>query len=417
MAKIYVLGTSNSITGINGYVEALRLSHDVINRSSGRNSSFYHISHILENRVEIEACDYLIIDHYVNDANFYFSKMSDHYADYLEMLYQLLATLNVSILNLMFPLLSHRHPEVRELVLKEAEKHQVTTLDLNDWSFGASLFIDHVHIDRYISYMMGLSLAQSLDEHANIRPAGGGLAQFPLRLITAAEIAPDIPLHHYENSVSKFDYIILDRSIELALAPSESVISIGYYRSRDETQDQGFFINGISYGVNSKHRGYFQEVIPKPEHDVRNRSRKNKVAIAPMLGQHDGVVIMSRNKHFSGDFINPGFINILTHTPSITFSGNFAVREFFEVPMLGFENSLLKVQSFLTQNAKEKSPARPSVSAATINYLRDTAISLDKPQATLAIDLLEIASLLRPKGKFILKRLESLRKARKNSSP
>ncbi|UWR28365.1 hypothetical protein K3757_18805 (plasmid) [Sulfitobacter sp. S223] len=404
MTKIYILGTSNSVLGVKGYAEALGLQHEVTNRSSGRNSLIYHIGHILENRAEIESHDLLIIDHYVNDANFYCGFFGDQYPQYLEMLYQLLATLNLPVLNLMFPCISHDYPEVCDQVREISAQYGITVLDLNEAGFRPEHFRDPVHLNRYASYMMGLFLLQSLARGIGPRPAGGMLRSYPLRVISAQEFTPDLPLHSLENSVSRIRYVQLDGERTLPLEQGEKVISIGYFRDPKESLLQGFMLDGKPYGVLAKDFGSFQEMTSMP--------LGVQTSIAPLVGPCERVQVLARKVYISGDFTQSCITNLVVQNSAVTFSGDFANHTVFDVTMDGLV-SAVDASASKAQAVPSKTPVvTPKVHPETIDFLRDTALSQDSTELDRAVDLMELAHFYRPKGAFIANKLEELRSKR-----
>lgn len=404
MAKIYILGTSNSVIGVKGYAEALGLRHNVTNRSSGRSSLAYHVCHILQNRVEIEAHDLLIIDHYGNDANFYRGFFGEKYSKYLAMYYQLLATLNVPVLNLMFPRLTQKYPEVHGLVRDIAERHGITSVDLNEAGFRRDHFMDAVHINYHSSYMMGIFLSQALDCGIGPKPIGGELNGYPLRVIPAREFAPDLPLKYLNTRVSRVEYVQLDRERPLLLEKDEKVISIGYYRDKNETLNQGFVLDGKPYGLVANDAGFFQEMA--------SVTLGVQTSIAPITGYHDKVEVLARRGRVSGEFALPFLVNLLVKSSSRSFSGHLASHKVFEVPMTGLISAIDATSAKVKRELSEAEPARPVVRPAAINYLRDTALKMEDSELDRAIDLMEIAHFLRPQGPLIARKLKELRRKR-----
>ncbi|MDN2664389.1 hypothetical protein OW492_13515 [Psychromonas sp. 14N.309.X.WAT.B.A12] len=103
--KIIIVGTSNSVMGNKGFIESLRIDNEVIQLSSGRTPFLCTLKTIMLNQKLIESSDILIIDHYINDINFYVLEKGPDYIKMVKDFYIYLSSLNVNVLNLMFPIL------------------------------------------------------------------------------------------------------------------------------------------------------------------------------------------------------------------------------------------------------------------------------------------------------------------------
>lgn len=355
MARIHILGTSNSVIGQSGYVEALRLRHEVTNRSAGRNGFAYHISQILQHRATIEASDLLIVDHYGNDTNLYRGVYGARYPRYLESFYQLLATLNLPVVNVMFPRRVTRYPKVRGMVRDMADRYGITTLDLSDAGFRPEHFLDPYHIDRHASYMLGIFLGQAVARLTAHRPQGGSLTGCPFRVIPACDIAPDLPLRHFSNSIADVDYVLLDRECPLPLRRGERVISVGYFRDFDQIRMQGFRLDDQARGI---------APVPGVYQEVTSLAKGARSRIAPLLGRHADVKVMARRQRIGGRFVPPGLVNVLAVDPSARIEATFADHR----PVtLVFEDLVAAIDGALTRAgpalAARRLPARPGPSA------------------------------------------------------
>lgn len=405
MAQIYILGTSNSVRGNTGYVQALRLHHDVTNRSSGRNTLVYHIAHILENRQAIEAHDILIIDHQGNDRQFYRRNFEQEYDYYLRTFYQLLATLNVPIVNLMFPRQADLFPGVGERVRKMADEFRFATIDLYQAKFRSAFFSDKIHINKFTSYMFGLFLSHSLGHSIPPRPTGGQLTDYPLRLVRAPEVAPDLPVQRFKNSVTNIEYVELDRERRLPFLRDETLASLGYFRAFDQGLNQGFVLDGRPFGVVAEDKGYFHELVTP--------GLGLKTSIGPVKGRHSKLKVLLRDMDVSGRFARPCLVNLLAHDPARKFSGQFANHQPFEIEIeglsAGVEAAFAKANATGIAAGKAALGERPVIAGETIAYLRDTALQLTETDPQRAADLLALAQFLRPRGRFIARQLQRLR--------
>ena len=102
--KIVVLGTSNSVMGNKGFLQSLSISHEVIQLSSGRVPFYYHVLTLMKHLDVVMEADVVLLDHYVNDVNYYSRMMGDDYHQNLDEFYMSLSSLNVRILNVLFPI-------------------------------------------------------------------------------------------------------------------------------------------------------------------------------------------------------------------------------------------------------------------------------------------------------------------------
>lgn len=388
MAKVYVLGTSNSIIGIRGYVEALKMSHYVLNKSCGRNSLFYHVAHILQNREAIEACDFLLVDHYGNDANHYGGVLGESYDTYLEYFYFLLSTLNVHVVNIMFPRRRHVFKEVHEKVVKVANQYNITTVDLGQLEFRREHFIDDFHIDRFTSYMLGMFLSREIDRVSNDVPHGGVLNRFPMRVIAAKQLCSDEALQTFSNSLVSVEYFSLESSFSTSLAASERVVSLGYFRAFNEVKSQAFCVNSVMAGVVARDKGFFQEYVGEIE--------PGRVELVPILGQNENVPVMAKRGQTSGKFVPPCLVNLLTIDDSAKCEGGSASRDLLKFDLSGLIVSI--------DSCKSKAISSEEIPDGAIDKIRDTAVSMESENLNIASGLMRIAALYRPTGPFIVKK-------------
>ena len=213
MAKIYVIGISNSVIGIKGYIAALRKEHDVVNRSCGRNPFLFHIAHILQNREVIEKCDLLIIDHYGNDANYYGGIPSFNYDERLEDLYFLLSTLNVDVINILFPRIKVNYKEIKGKVISKSCKYGISYIDLDEAGISRRHYIDSFHINRSASYIFGMHLSRFVSSISHAPPSGGRLDSFPARLVLARDLFAPSEIKAFSNSMCNIEFAPLSYDV------------------------------------------------------------------------------------------------------------------------------------------------------------------------------------------------------------
>ena len=181
--KIAIVGTSNSIMGEKGYVQALREENEVIQFSAGRMPFLGGFNTILKNKKLIEECDFLLLDHYVNDINFYASRCGSEYIKYCEIFYQYLSTLNVRIVNIFFPIRNlHERDSIffYHEVIRISEENGIPVLNLNECDFKNHHYIDHIHLNNDASYALGVILCSFFKSNAvGRKPYGGSCRTLP----------------------------------------------------------------------------------------------------------------------------------------------------------------------------------------------------------------------------------------------
>lgn len=236
--------------GLSGFIEALSIGNDVINRSAGRNTIFYHIYQIVKDRDLIETCDVLLIDHYVNDSFFYKDKLGDDYEYFMDIFYSLLSSLNVHIANIMFPITGEINESVRWIVREFCERFSISYIDMNELPFRGEHFKDNLHIGRLSSYMLGIFLLSEISGIDEVKPIGGKVNTLPIRVMTAAKISPDFEVLQFSNRTCSIDYAKLECRVTVPLFDGEQVISVGYFREQDAAGHHGFLFNDIAAAVN-----------------------------------------------------------------------------------------------------------------------------------------------------------------------
>lgn len=250
--NIVVIGTSNSVMK-NNYVGALQVNHNVINLSSGRNSIFYHIKTLIENYEIINSSDLLIIDHYVNDMQFYLNINIDDYSKHIENFYCMLKSLNVFTLLLFMPVLEHlkqkRNIEYLQFLKKRSTSLDISILDLNEYNFKKHHYEDKIHISRNISNLIGVLLSEFLSNNeeyiCSIR--NGKLNKSPYFLYTskdAVKFNKELTLTNYKNSLLSINYINIDekQTIKVNLDKKFAPVSYGYFIPRESKDTYAFTI-------------------------------------------------------------------------------------------------------------------------------------------------------------------------------
>ncbi|MDV2857233.1 hypothetical protein [Oceanimonas sp. CAM02] len=279
--NIVVIGASNSAMHSN-YVDALKLRHKVNNLSSGRNPIHYYIKTLIENHNLLKACDLIIIDHVVNDINFYLNKTKDlgvEYKTHIENFYSLITHLNKPTINILFPILSIKNEDYsnRYRYFSElSESLGITYLDLSRVKFNENDFIDKYHIKRERSFTLGLYLLNTINIFLEYQKSDNHdhhdyFASNFYNLVTAKDICSE-KVNEFKNSLLKLKYIngeyfnLIDTEINtITKTDSEnSIISFGYFNEKDQLNC--FEIktkrnDNLIYTVNGK--GYYHEMLDR----------------------------------------------------------------------------------------------------------------------------------------------------------
>lgn len=260
--KIAILGTSNSVLGQNGYVQALRLHHQVVNLSVGRAPIYMHILTLLEQRELLESQDLVILDHYVNDAIFYDEHTGPDYARHRAMFFDLLAGLNTRVVNLLFPL-RNPSPQYRASLKASqdlAQAHGIACVDLNALEFRPHHFNDRLHLAPDVSYLLGLWLHQLIMGGAfGDRPQGGAVTRHPFRVLHPHDaVAPD-KVRSFANSLMSREYFALETPLTLPARTTERLVALTYLRPKQIAGASGLIINGTARGLGDI--GFFVEAL------------------------------------------------------------------------------------------------------------------------------------------------------------
>lgn len=255
--KIYIIGTSNSIMGRNGFIKSLSMVFDVESNSVGRAPIFMHISEVLRARDEIEKCDFLLIDHISNYS--FFDELGSDYIKHLENFYRILSTLNTYVIILGFPLLNSN--VTYENYLKEskkiAAKNQLEFVDLSFMSGHPNMFIDNAHINKKASFMLGLILNTALKRNTlECKPVKGEIFSQPYETRRPKQLSGS-ETETFSTSILKKEYLEIDADLVVNTDENKILLALGYIC----TGVSGFNLNGTNYIYSDK--GYFFEAFSK----------------------------------------------------------------------------------------------------------------------------------------------------------
>lgn len=260
--KIFVLGTSNSVKR-NNYVDALRHKHEVVNLSVGRTPVIMHIKTILDRHAEIETGDLLIIEHYINDMMHYAHQYQDSYRLYIEDLYKIASSLNIKVINLLFPILGYKsNPNFKyyQYILKLSNQYQITLINLNEVNYRDSDYDDYTHIKLEHSYQFGEWLCHELTQINLIKPQLGHIIESPYTVFKIQNLNVDRPIRHFCNSLVHIKFIRIQEKLEIAAHDLGQLIAFGYFRTEDSCD--GMLIN--SKPIVSSSNGYFVDLFDEP---------------------------------------------------------------------------------------------------------------------------------------------------------
>ncbi|GAA6135072.1 hypothetical protein NBRC116188_18620 [Oceaniserpentilla sp. 4NH20-0058] len=260
--KIAVIGTSNSVFK-NNYVTALSVENEVYNLSSGRVPFYSHITTILKNSDFLESMDVVIVDHYVNDVNFYSSKLGAKYTDKLPYFYALLSRLNVPIINFFaafYGLEEHENYDYFKLVKKLSGQFSFNILDLNEYSFDKEMYSDFIHLKREISFFIGQKLSQYLKENSLVQPSRIQGFENPFYLFYEDEFEnyPELIKGRFSNSLLKLNYFELKGDVEIS--DHGDLLSIGYINTTKGEPLTILKINNSNFLLDGF--GYYHESVP-----------------------------------------------------------------------------------------------------------------------------------------------------------
>jgi len=253
----------------------------------------------MNNKELIEQSDLLIIDHYVNDIDFYADELGSKYRDECEIFYKLLASINTHVLNVLFPILDLRTRNsfgYYEHVKLLSDKYQIPLLDLNEYAFQPNHFRDPVHIKRRPSYALGLALSDVIDNQFKCAPYGGRVKYNPFEVIDSEFIATLNSANekgNFRNKLIDIDYVDIKHEVSVELQGRE-VKSIGYVHPKKAKNNSGIILNNKCLSLVAG--GYFHESF---DDGVCNDS---VLSIKPLLGVFQHIPSLMKREVISGNF-------------------------------------------------------------------------------------------------------------------
>ncbi|WP_025564755.1 hypothetical protein [Psychromonas sp. SP041] len=397
--KIVVIGTSNSVMGGNGFIKALMLDHEVIQLSSGRVPFFYHIKTIENNKALIESSDLLLIDHYINDVNFYSEALGEEYNQLCEDFYYLLSSINTRIINVLFPIRDLKKRDTityYEQIKKSSRLYSLCVLDLNETPFSRHHFSDNIHITHDASYALGIVLGKELlDSDIGQKPQQGYCRNMPFKVINIE----DLPLKNnnaiktFSNSLMRLKYLDVKDTFLLQNSSTAKLLSVGYLRVKNKEGHSGIMINGHKFSLSGY--GYFHETI-----DI---DLFGDLEVSPVLSND---LTLS---NLMGRGLAKGVFSYCYLTEFFLYDKNspFQIQSASRTP---FIISLPKLIDVVDRICSIKGSFQfPALEEKTINLLREMAIKNEGDNLKVAFDLMNLANLARPKGPVIKSKLEEYR--------
>lgn len=399
--KIVIVGTSNSVMGKKGFIKSLKTQHNVVQLSSGRTPFLCTLKTIMNNLEEIESADLLILDHYINDLNYYVDRLNDDYIVWLKTFYGYLSTVNVQIINILFPienLHSNKYDlNFYNLIKKLSIDNNISLLDLNTVRFNDICFQDPIHLTEKASYCFGiyLNLKFSAFNDAILKALKGDRKNCPFRLVNANDIEPRQNVENFSNSLLSIDYICLNHQMVVESKKSERLLSIGYIKPKNKNGNSGLIFDNKCF-VGFSGSGYFHEIV---DLDIYG-----DFSIAPITGANDVKNLMDRG-HSSGDFDYCYITEFLFFNQDITpcfISSTRQIIDFdFEILVDILDTMFNDITSLETL---------PVVQSKTINKLRDVAIRMEDFDLDISKDIMKLAHYYRPTGPFIIKKIQQYSK-------
>lgn len=391
--KIVVIGTSNSVMGGNGFVKALKLDHEVIQLSSGRVPFFYHIKMLENNKELIESSDLLLIDHYINDLNFYLDALGQSYNQFCEDFYTLLSSINTRILNVFFPIfdLNKRSTfDYYERVKNLSNLHSLSVLDLNETPFSEHHFKDNIHLTHDASYAFGIVLGKELLlSSIGEKPKGGDCESMPFKIVNIESIKNDNQVKVFSNSLMSIKYLDVKNKFIVNVSNSAKLLSFGYLRIKNNEGNSGVMINDHKLGLRGV--GYFHESI--------DFNVFGSLEISPVFGEKLTLNNLMERGITEGDFSYCYLTEFFFYDKNSPFQIRSAERSLFTINL----PKLLDVVDRMS--VKNDLFKLPKLQNKTINILRQLAISQESENIEVAFDLMTLANLARPTGSVIKAKL------------
>ena len=275
--KIFVIGTSNSVMRGN-YASALKEKHEVINLSVGRTPVIMHLKMIMEKKEEIEQGDVLIIDHYINDMMYYAAAYKEDYWLYVEDLYKLLASLNINVINLLFPIRGYKqHHDFGhyQKIIELGKEYKLSRLDLNKSGFLWDDYTDYTHLKNSKSYEFGLWLGAELSQQSWAKPRDGKILETPYTFVHFQNLNTNRPVRNFCNSLVNINFIRITETIEVDTQGLGELIGFSYFRTNNSCD--GIWLN--ERPIVTSNNGYFVDLFDEKFLPTA------KLVIRPMLEQ------------------------------------------------------------------------------------------------------------------------------------
>ncbi|WP_413694104.1 hypothetical protein [Psychromonas sp. KJ10-2] len=398
--KIAILGTSNSVSGENGYIKSLREQHQIIQLSVGRVPFFYHIKTILTNIELIESCDVLIIDHYINDINFYLDRLGSSYRGYCLDFYKILGAINTNVINLFFPVKNiyrHKHYKYFTELLVLSEKHNISVLNLNKLECQDFIFKDEIHITHHASYLFGLWFSELLSSSLFSETVKKGVilnCPFKVNVLTD-NLKTEDNVDLFSNSLISIKFLEIKSDITVNVSNDYKLLSVGFVNLKSGVGCSGLAINNIKVGLEGI--GYYHEAIDFELYGkLKLSSLKTNQNIRNLFDRGDNKLIEPYSM----------LTELLFFDKS---SGLKTIQEIrspctFDLSKLHFMFDKLLM------------PMSKKISNNTIDRLRDLAIENEANDLEFSHDIMSILNFLRPSGHFINKKLFQYSSLNKNKS-
>ncbi|MBN0987000.1 hypothetical protein [Amphritea pacifica] len=401
--NIIIIGTSNSVM-TESYVSALKIYHNVSNLSCGRVPFFYHIKTIKQNIDLIEKSDLLIIDHYINDMNYYYPRLGDSYLEECTDFYKLLSSLNTNILNILFPIrkkLNRHETDYYNFVKDISIKENIPMLDLNLFEFKSENFWDDIHLNKKTSFTVGVSLANNLRATTPKKVAGGSIKNDPYMIFDSHHIAEsnNFKKHEFKNSLIDITFCRCTDQIHINNEEQCKLLSIGYFLDPSRKEEQGISLQNKRFSFSGNL--YLHEAIdsfPEFSGDIR---------ITVLNGNYSNTPSFMGREIVDGPFKDADIVELLAKA-EIDLEVNPANRSYYDFELPDLNELLLKFEESLTEN---KSIA---ISSELVDILRDLAIGIERLNLDKAYELMKLVKHFRPDGVTINNKIKDYENKLKN---
>jgi hypothetical protein len=388
--KIGIIGTSNSVM-VGNYIDALKIDFEIVNLSSGRVPVFYHIRTLLNYQSALSDCDYILIDHYINDYNFYDHNLGPDYIKHIKNFYFMLNRLNKPVINIFFPILNiNDNRRYYDDVIELSNGCGFYSLNLNKYNFESTHFIDAIHLVKEVSFFVGLELSSYLNNN-HLKPYYlKSTDESQYYMVSAEDISSQtsVKLHKFKNTLMSFDYVNIDSNVNVRVKENFLLISIGYYNPESHIS-YGVCIDGNNYtlpGVKYFHESIFPDALSSSVH------------LSPVPSGVDVKCLMDRGPAQRSDSLSCANIVEL-----LMFSGFFEEGETI--------HSLAPMEIALDLNRRLKGlfPNNSRlISESDIDTIRDAATEIGEKNLNLSVELISIAKRARPTGPYIIKKYNEL---------